>query len=366
MLIDLYIHPTSYEAPKSRAFIDKVFSLSGPDGGVVGGEDGISTSRPLKDGGREAWDMMRRLREKAWLKAGLDPGVLWTEQAQAQVCSSRKSSGGDDGAGANITSFADGYYAMLKEGYDAQAENEASRRTHQAPLSTRAGWVNIDTTMTDPVSMPNRAHNAPSTDSKTPLWPSQLHDLPNFSNLPSLSPFPYSSPPGQQEIPDLLGQANHSPATTSPQTTITTTHTNTTTNLFPQPQPSSSTLTNPDFPPLHIPSADSTSLNLNLSANANANVNFDWDKWDAVFGEYLPVVDGFMDLDAPAPAAGSEPGHGHQRQASQQVRPSQAQAQHRRSQSQMVTRGVMASGSGFMDETFGFDGVGFKNWADFG
>ncbi|KMU82054.1 hypothetical protein CISG_09281 [Coccidioides immitis RMSCC 3703] len=27
------------------------------------------------------------------------------------------------------------------------------------------------------------------------------------------------------------------------------------------------------------------------------NVNFDWDQWDAVFGQYLPVVDGFMDVD---------------------------------------------------------------------
>ena len=28
------------------------------------------------------------------------------------------------------------------------------------------------------------------------------------------------------------------------------------------------------------------------------NVNFDWDQWDAVFGQYLPVVDGYMDLDS--------------------------------------------------------------------
>ncbi|KAF5016397.1 hypothetical protein F66182_11932, partial [Fusarium sp. NRRL 66182] len=85
MLIDLYERPSSPEALRSRAFIDKIFSISGPDGGVVGGEDGVTTARPLKDGGREAWDMMRRLREKAWQKAGLDPQQLWTEQAQIQA-----------------------------------------------------------------------------------------------------------------------------------------------------------------------------------------------------------------------------------------------------------------------------------------
>jgi hypothetical protein len=33
---------------RSRAFIDRILALSGPDGGVVGGEDGVSTPRRLK------------------------------------------------------------------------------------------------------------------------------------------------------------------------------------------------------------------------------------------------------------------------------------------------------------------------------
>ncbi|KAJ5682995.1 transcriptional regulator family: Fungal Specific TF [Penicillium macrosclerotiorum] len=85
MLIDLYERPYSPEASRSRAFIDRILALSGPDGGVVGGEDGVSTQRPLKDGGREAWDMIRRLRQKAWQKAGLNPQMLWTEQDQIQA-----------------------------------------------------------------------------------------------------------------------------------------------------------------------------------------------------------------------------------------------------------------------------------------
>ncbi|KAJ5826775.1 hypothetical protein N7447_003538 [Penicillium robsamsonii] len=80
ILIDLYERPFSPEAPVSRGFIDQIMSLSGPDGGVVSGGDDIFTQRPLRNGGREAWDMIRRLRQKAWQKAGLNPQLPWTGQ----------------------------------------------------------------------------------------------------------------------------------------------------------------------------------------------------------------------------------------------------------------------------------------------
>jgi hypothetical protein len=85
MLVDLYERPTSTEAPRSRAFIDAVFAMSGPDGGIVSGEDGVTVQRPLREGGREAWGLLRKLREKAWSKAGLDPNVLWTEEEQIRA-----------------------------------------------------------------------------------------------------------------------------------------------------------------------------------------------------------------------------------------------------------------------------------------
>lgn len=84
MLIDIYKQPNSPEAPKSRAYIDRILAISGPDGGVVGG-DGVSRQRPLRDGGREAWDVIRRLRERAWRQAGLDPQIFWTEQDHIQA-----------------------------------------------------------------------------------------------------------------------------------------------------------------------------------------------------------------------------------------------------------------------------------------
>lgn len=85
LLVDLYERPNAVEAPRSRAFIDKIFSISSPGGGIVSGEDGVTVQRPLREGGREAWDMLRRLREKAWQKAGLDPTVLWTEEDQIKA-----------------------------------------------------------------------------------------------------------------------------------------------------------------------------------------------------------------------------------------------------------------------------------------
>jgi hypothetical protein len=80
ILIDLYERPYSPEASVSRGFVDRILSLSGPDGGVVSGGDDIFTQRPLRNGGRQAWDMIRRLRQKAWQKAGLNPQMLQTGQ----------------------------------------------------------------------------------------------------------------------------------------------------------------------------------------------------------------------------------------------------------------------------------------------
>ncbi|KAK4939463.1 hypothetical protein LTR10_020269 [Elasticomyces elasticus] len=85
VLVDLYERPRSVEAPRSREMIDRVFVLSSPGAGIVGGTNGVSVQRPLREGGVEAWDMLRGLRSAAWQKAGLDPTVLWTEADQIAV-----------------------------------------------------------------------------------------------------------------------------------------------------------------------------------------------------------------------------------------------------------------------------------------
>lgn len=348
MLIDLYIHPTSPEAPKSRAFIDRIFSLSGPDGGVVGGEDGVSTARPLKDGGREAWDMMRRLREKAWLKVGLDPGVLWTEQAQAQAqARARVQSAGhgkvrekdvDDGTGTK--SFADGYYAMIKEGYDGDMtfRNVSSRRPFQQSPPTGPTWAsaNMDANMTDAKPIP---HTSPSTTTGQGIWPRPSL----FTDLTSPPPYPDAN------IPDFLSDPKLLPTiatASSPDISLPFPDSNINTNNPLRSPP-------PLLPQQHLPDFSPTTL------DSGPNINFDWDQWDAVFGEYLPVVDGFMDLDGPVPGQ-SPPSHQRQNQRRQ------SQSQTHRSMGSMAGMSPTAMMGG---ESYGFDPVrdqNLKNWADFG
>lgn len=346
MLIDLYERPNTPEAPISRAFIDQIFSLSGPDGGVVGGEDGITTARPLKDGGREAWDMMRRLREKAWQKAGLDPKVLWTDQALAQAqaeaqnqgqgqglaqtgglrhSNSRGSSGLSPGGSSVVkdpnsspTNFADSYYAMIKEPYEhrqhtrrVSAESErlkgALRTDTGRPNNTMPHQLGNMWPTSIPESTPMSARLA--TDPTHGGWPctpsfpgmntltteyQQLHntavstgEMPNYYDTPNEFSHNHHAPPHQH--------AHNAPiATPSPSSKIHNGH-----HLHHQLSPN-----NPSLSPFA-----STGLNHGVGNGAgsgptqarpqslDANLNFDWDQWDAVFGQYLPVVDGFMDLD---------------------------------------------------------------------
>jgi len=82
LLIDLHDRPHSDEAPRSRAMIDRMFSLGSPEKGLV---DDKFTAVPLKEGGTEAWTMLQKLRYRAWQKAGLDPDVLWSEDDQMSV-----------------------------------------------------------------------------------------------------------------------------------------------------------------------------------------------------------------------------------------------------------------------------------------
>lgn len=60
--------------------VDEVLALCQPHGGVSGMQDNGIMARPLSDGGDEAWVLIRRLRSKAWLKAGLDPDTLLTRE----------------------------------------------------------------------------------------------------------------------------------------------------------------------------------------------------------------------------------------------------------------------------------------------
>ncbi|KAJ4524242.1 hypothetical protein HRR83_002362 [Exophiala dermatitidis] len=84
-LVDLYERPNSIEAPRSRELVDTIFALAAPESGIVGGPNGVTAQRPMREAGPEIWDMLRGLRSAAWQRARLDPMFLWTVHDQIAV-----------------------------------------------------------------------------------------------------------------------------------------------------------------------------------------------------------------------------------------------------------------------------------------
>lgn len=281
MLIDLYERPHSPEAPKSRGFIDKIFSLTGPDGGVVGGEDGISTQRPLKDGGREAWDMIRRLRHKAWQKAGLDPHRLWTEQAQIQ-------------AGVVISGTDDSSSSKRSEIVSRQL-SDFSKTFHDITRSQKFP--------PSPNPPPPEYHSplpnlVPNSIPPTPNFPQTLQPLDTTlvgsnvgspaSHPPVPAPVPSATTPAPAPVPAAAAPFNAAAPFVQAQNQQTYPMMNT----FPSVPADQSLPTVPTPPSMVDP-----------------NLNFDWDQWDAVFGQHLPIADDLMELDPVSGLEFADPGN---------------------------------------------------------
>ncbi|KAL4762699.1 putative C6 transcription factor [Aspergillus foveolatus] len=323
MLIDLYERPYSPEAPKSRAFVDKIFSLTGPDGGVVGGEDGVTTQRPLKDGGREAWDMIRRLRQQAWQKAGLDPQKLWTEQAQIQAGVAVP----DDCLATNP--YYPGSSAYLQPIHSREQLLDFSKMFYNMTRSQALPSIATALGTTVPLPRPSSlCYEIPSTAASAPTGRTMPH--PETLHSPVLIPKSPSSPADiNMPHPQLLHASKPTtvsqspspgniqmPTATAPPTGLARpTHARS-----PAPTPAPAAL--PTLPPIPISStAQAQQLQLQpqttlsfidaLSPSAHQiplsvptppsmvdpNLNFDWDQWDAVFGQHLPVSDDLMELD---------------------------------------------------------------------
>lgn len=323
MLIDLYERPYSPEAPKSRAFIDKIFSLTGPDGGVVGGEDGITTARPLKDGGREAWDMIRRLRQKAWQKAGLNPQQLWTEYAQIQA--------GVASVSEDYRDRSDPYYHYpLKATYDNASSRNGGSSSLAPPSQVPTQRPVLDRQFADfskTFFNMTRAHMLPN---PTPMRPSPLRYA---YPLPPAPTSASGTPPLRLPTP----QYTYSPTAGNDKNIETTTNTNTngsTTRPLDITLPASMVSSPESIGPFHptipltqqpalttspsgLPSFMDTSFSTptaspngqgmmavpTLPSLMDPSLNFDWDQWDAVFGHHLPIPEELMESD---PVSGFE------------------------------------------------------------
>ena len=75
ILADLIKNPNTDEALHFRTLVDRLFSLIGPDG--FGSSLEKTSKRKLTSAGRDVWEMLRKLRRQAWIKAGLDPEFVW-------------------------------------------------------------------------------------------------------------------------------------------------------------------------------------------------------------------------------------------------------------------------------------------------
>ncbi|EED22337.1 C6 transcription factor, putative [Talaromyces stipitatus ATCC 10500] len=344
MLIDLYERPNSPEALRSRAFIDKIFSISGPDGGVVGGEDGVTTARPLKDGGREAWDMMRRLREKAWQKAGLNPKQLWTEQAQIQAgvgqnvkrtpthrssharrpVDTAKPLGTKPAGDAQLADFNRKFFEMTRNHVLPNPVVSSLRQESQsqAPRSPSATMLPRSSNVPMPVPTPPQLTNIPSNmpSPSTGFIPSPSLDSQSLDATLALanlatgsvvaSPTPLSNAQSfiqqqrqQQQQPQyrqsnqpspnypIMSTAATSPSSSSP------TNTATTNFSLDSAQTTSgiAVATSPSAGAGNAPSAPTP------PSMMDPNLSFDWDQWDAVFGQQIPMADEIIELD---PVAG--------------------------------------------------------------
>lgn len=297
MLIDLYERPYSPEASKSRAFIDRILALSGPDGGVVGGEDGVSTQRPLKDGGREAWDMIRRLRQKAWQKAGLNPQMLWTEQDQIQA--GLASPAGEPRGFRAFHSRPSSVPGSPVMGAMAPRQPTApdtqltdfNRRFYNMTRLHILPNPDLSSASVKPSPLRYSYHHPPPTQSSTTLPTPQYNPAPAAMTMPNIA-LPGVSAMKTPPVASSLGspRPSHSP-TVPPNMQIPPTQHLPTTNASPQ-----------------MPYMDPISPTQLMSvptppSMVDPNFNFDWDQWDAVFGQHLPVADDLMELD---PVAGLE------------------------------------------------------------
>ena len=88
LLLDLIQTPSSAHGAYSRRVIDIIFALSSPETGLVAGPSsgGLVMKRSLSEGGKHAWEYLRRLRLKAWQKCNADPELTWSREDAIQYC----------------------------------------------------------------------------------------------------------------------------------------------------------------------------------------------------------------------------------------------------------------------------------------
>lgn len=247
--------------------------------------------------------MIRRLRHKAWQKAGLDPHKLWTEQAQAQ-------------AGV-VVSGTDDHPAPAPASASVPLNSSSSRSERSEAVSRQlANFSKTFQDITRSQKFPS-SPNPPPPEYQAPLpnlVPNSIPPTPNFphalqtldttlagSNVASPAPHPSAPPPQPPAPPSVVTAPAAAPAAPfNPAAPFIQT---------PDQQPFPIMDTN-TFPP-HLHPDQSLATVPTPPSMVDPNLNFDWDQWDAVFGQHLPVADDLMELDPVTGLEFADPGNGN-------------------------------------------------------
>ena len=269
MLVDLYERPNSDEAELSRSYIDRTFKQASPEGGITSEEGGIPVQRPLREGGQEAWIMLRRLREKAWQKAGLDPDVLWCERTSDDSQAESPDSRGE-GSGLHARTWNPTVRPNVSSSSASPHSSLGSAWIPGIPAATSPGFA---TTSNRQYAAPNPTPPSMPTFSGTrsPVYnPSPPYRPgPNQSNAPYR--FPTNSPAGPLPTPATSGHIN--PMVTAPSPLWQ--------DSQVMPASAAPTIVTEDAP----------------QTMDDFGRDFDWDQWDSLFGQYAPVDEENMEVD---------------------------------------------------------------------
>jgi hypothetical protein len=102
---DVNRFPNSPHSEANIQAIDEALALCDPDGGITGIREGRLNRRSLKQGGQEAWNLIRKLRAQAWRKVGLDPDVFLTRSETEERVRQRLTNQGFTGRWSTVPEF---------------------------------------------------------------------------------------------------------------------------------------------------------------------------------------------------------------------------------------------------------------------
>ncbi|KAK4554558.1 hypothetical protein LTR86_008413 [Recurvomyces mirabilis] len=151
LLLHLVQGPDGQDAQETRKAIDIAFALCGSKGGIVAGGSGPDKimKRPLTEGGQEAWNYFKRLRAKAWQKAGLDPDIFWTREQAVRFCNGQLEP--QPGAQEHGPTWNEDYPGELQDPNDLAGHTSATTAGSQVDMEVIMSPPNIDWAYLDSV-----------------------------------------------------------------------------------------------------------------------------------------------------------------------------------------------------------------------